>query len=136
MQGFTSIAEVDGKGRARRLPIKANIRRALCFPGGSTLMVSHLNEDASANPADSLKFCFPINSHENSLSAVDLSVVPGSTVEGYNALKLQNQITSRIESSDAEGLTKYGISVEGADLGGKKKLVIYNALYSLEWNHY
>ena len=25
--------------------IKADIRRALCFPGGSTLMVSHLNKD-------------------------------------------------------------------------------------------
>ncbi|KAJ6380856.1 hypothetical protein OIU77_029703 [Salix suchowensis] len=32
-QGFTSIAEVDKKGRPRRLPIKPNIRRALCFPG-------------------------------------------------------------------------------------------------------
>jgi hypothetical protein len=25
--------------------VKADIRRALCFPGGSTLMVSHLNKD-------------------------------------------------------------------------------------------
>lgn len=47
MQGFVSVAEVDTKGRARKLPIKADIRRALCFPGGSTLMVSHLKKDIS-----------------------------------------------------------------------------------------
>ncbi|KZV57858.1 hypothetical protein F511_03427 [Dorcoceras hygrometricum] len=40
--GFTVIGEVNEKGRARRLPIKAGVRRALCFPGGSTLMVSHI----------------------------------------------------------------------------------------------
>ncbi|XP_074320514.1 uncharacterized protein LOC141657252 [Silene latifolia] len=44
-QGFVSIAEVGTKGRARRLPIKADIRRALCFPGGSTLMISYLNKN-------------------------------------------------------------------------------------------
>nr|XP_027066026.1 uncharacterized protein LOC113691896 [Coffea arabica] len=37
-QGFVVIGEVNTKGRARRLPIKAEIRKALCFPGGSTLM--------------------------------------------------------------------------------------------------
>ncbi|XP_038697506.1 uncharacterized protein LOC119995167 isoform X1 [Tripterygium wilfordii] len=55
-QGFASIANVDKKGRARRLPIKSDIRRTLCFPGGSTLMVAHLNRDTLDNPADSLKF--------------------------------------------------------------------------------
>lgn len=50
MQGFVSIAEIDTKGRARRVPIRADIRRALCFPGGSTLMVSHLNGSVSAVP--------------------------------------------------------------------------------------
>lgn len=54
MQGFVSIAEIDTKGRARRVPIRADIRRALCFPGGSTLMVSHLNGSVSADPSDSL----------------------------------------------------------------------------------
>ncbi|KAH9621859.1 hypothetical protein KSS87_019600 [Heliosperma pusillum] len=44
-QGFVSIAEVGTKGRARRLPIKADIRRALCFPGGSTLMISYLHKN-------------------------------------------------------------------------------------------
>ncbi|KAK7852080.1 pax-interacting protein 1 [Quercus suber] len=50
-QGFVSIAEVDNRGRARRLPIKADIRKALCFPGGSTLMVSHLKKDLADNSA-------------------------------------------------------------------------------------
>ncbi|XP_011075377.1 uncharacterized protein LOC105159868 [Sesamum indicum] len=47
-QGFTVIGEVDKKGRARKLPIKADVRRALCFPGGSTLMVCHLHSDSSS----------------------------------------------------------------------------------------
>ncbi|PRQ44882.1 putative acyl-CoA N-acyltransferase [Rosa chinensis] len=54
-QGFVSIAEVDTKGRRCRPPIKADIRRALCFPGGSTLMVLHLKQQASANTLDSLE---------------------------------------------------------------------------------
>ncbi|ESR34458.1 hypothetical protein CICLE_v10006800mg [Citrus x clementina] len=65
-QGFASVAEVDTKGRARRLPIKADIRKALCFPGGSTLMVSHLDKDTSADTAVSLKFCFPVKPCEKS----------------------------------------------------------------------
>ncbi|XP_058749892.1 uncharacterized protein LOC131622894 isoform X2 [Vicia villosa] len=44
-QGFSSIAEVDTRGRARRLPIKADIRKTLCLPGGSTLMVCHLKKE-------------------------------------------------------------------------------------------
>ncbi|KAM5558612.1 hypothetical protein ABKV19_020348 [Rosa sericea] len=53
-QGFVSIAEVDTKGRRCRPPIKADIRRALCFPGGSTLMVLHLKQQ-TANTLDSLE---------------------------------------------------------------------------------
>lgn len=52
MQGFCSIAEVDTKGKARRIPVRADIRRALCFPGGSTLMVSHIYEGISMCSAD------------------------------------------------------------------------------------
>ncbi|CAA7388479.1 unnamed protein product [Spirodela intermedia] len=44
-QGFTSIGDVDGKGRVRRLPVRASVRKALCFPGDSTLMVSQLKKD-------------------------------------------------------------------------------------------
>ncbi|KAL0861964.1 hypothetical protein Bca101_041082 [Brassica carinata] len=60
-QGFIRLAEVDQKGKAKRLHIKSTIRKALCFPGGSTLMLSHLNKEPSVNPAklvagDSVKF--------------------------------------------------------------------------------
>nr|XP_004305700.2 PREDICTED: uncharacterized protein LOC101291854 isoform X1 [Fragaria vesca subsp. vesca] len=54
-QGFVSIAEVDTKGRRCRPPIKADIRRVLCFPGGSTLMILHLKQQASAITVDSLE---------------------------------------------------------------------------------
>ncbi|KAJ4866558.1 N-acetyltransferase [Raphanus sativus] len=33
-QGFISLVEIDQKGKAKRLHIKSNIRKALCFPGG------------------------------------------------------------------------------------------------------
>ncbi|KAJ0258292.1 Uncharacterized protein HA466_0071100 [Hirschfeldia incana] len=56
-QGFISLAEIDQKGKAKRLRIKSNIRKALCFPGGSTLMLSHLKKEPSVNPVtgDSVK---------------------------------------------------------------------------------
>ncbi|EFH56190.1 predicted protein [Arabidopsis lyrata subsp. lyrata] len=51
-QEFIKLAEVDHKGKARGLHIKSNIRKALCFPGGSTLMLSHLKKESSLNPAN------------------------------------------------------------------------------------
>ncbi|GAA0171031.1 hypothetical protein LIER_25165 [Lithospermum erythrorhizon] len=45
-QGFVVIGKVNTKGRANRLPIKTEIRKSLCFPGGSTLMVSHIHEES------------------------------------------------------------------------------------------
>ncbi|CAA0376167.1 unnamed protein product [Arabidopsis thaliana] len=48
-QGFVKLAEVDHKGKAKGLHIKSNIRKALCFPGGSTLMLSHLNKESISN---------------------------------------------------------------------------------------
>ncbi|KAB8099202.1 hypothetical protein EE612_029124 [Oryza sativa] len=43
-QGFESVGEVDTKGKICRIPVRADIKRALCFPGGSMLMVSHLKD--------------------------------------------------------------------------------------------
>lgn len=73
-QGFVSVAEVDAKGRAHRIPIKAGIRRALCFPSGSTLMVSHPNKDCSDNSADLLRLCLPLKPHEKSSSSAACGV--------------------------------------------------------------
>ncbi|OVA13858.1 GNAT domain [Macleaya cordata] len=66
-QGFVPMAEVDSKGKASRLRVKANIRRALCFPGGSTLMVSHLNKDivTPTNPSNDPELCFPLKAIVN-----------------------------------------------------------------------
>ncbi|CAL9047272.1 unnamed protein product, partial [Musa banksii] len=46
-QGFITIGEVNSKGKVSRLPIRADIRRALSFPGGSMLMVAHVKKDTS-----------------------------------------------------------------------------------------
>ncbi|GLJ53800.1 hypothetical protein SUGI_1148380 [Cryptomeria japonica] len=48
-QGFSTLAEVDGKGKARKLPIKNDVRRAMSMPGSATLLVSHLNGDNYAS---------------------------------------------------------------------------------------
>ncbi|XP_076896307.1 uncharacterized protein LOC143549249 [Bidens hawaiensis] len=58
-QGFVSVGKVDDKGKARKLPIKADIRKALCFPGGSTLMIAHLNKEHLDNSANTLHLSSP-----------------------------------------------------------------------------
>ncbi|WVZ98307.1 hypothetical protein U9M48_043768 [Paspalum notatum var. saurae] len=44
-KGFVSVGEVDTRGKVRKIPLRADIKRALCFPGGSTLMVAHLKKE-------------------------------------------------------------------------------------------
>lgn len=36
------VAEVDGRGKPHKLPLKAEIRKAMSLPGSATLMVCHL----------------------------------------------------------------------------------------------
>ncbi|KAJ9548171.1 hypothetical protein OSB04_020714 [Centaurea solstitialis] len=38
-----------------RVELEGRYRKALCFPGGSTLMISHLNKECSDNAAESLQ---------------------------------------------------------------------------------
>lgn len=52
-----SVAEVNNKVRTRRFPVRADIRKALCFPGGSTLMVSHISNHFAINVPCSVKSC-------------------------------------------------------------------------------
>ncbi|XP_010672949.2 uncharacterized protein LOC104889428 [Beta vulgaris subsp. vulgaris] len=80
-QAFVSIAEVDTKGRARRLPIRADIRRALCFPGGSILMISHLNEIPHGTGDCSIKLC--LKSAMKSVSSTDKFYSLASTGEAF-----------------------------------------------------
>lgn len=58
LQGFASIGDVDWKGRAHKMPVRADIRKALCFPGDSTLMVSHLKNDKVLPDRSHAKICF------------------------------------------------------------------------------
>ncbi|KAK9289461.1 hypothetical protein L1049_007616 [Liquidambar formosana] len=115
-QGFVSIAEVDTKGRARRLPIKADIRRALCFPGGSTLMVSHLNNDISANHADPQKLCFSSKPLMKSLSYAETK--SQGQGESYNIPKALNKMISRTENSLHEVVVKDAFSIDDNKLDG------------------
>ncbi|XP_023741132.1 uncharacterized protein LOC111889228 [Lactuca sativa] len=78
-QGFKSVGEVDAKGKARKLAIKADIRKALCFPGGSTLMIAHLHNESSAV---SLQVSSLLKSYEKSTSvSIGQSQHPGPGVE-------------------------------------------------------
>ncbi|KAM0839426.1 hypothetical protein ACQ4PT_060323 [Festuca glaucescens] len=53
-QGFVSVGEVDTKGKIRRIPVRADIKKALCFPGSSTLMVTHLKKVLPTLPRNPL----------------------------------------------------------------------------------
>ncbi|CAH1432195.1 unnamed protein product [Lactuca virosa] len=78
-QGFISVGEVDAKGKARKLAIKADIRKALCFPGGSTLMIAHLHNESSAV---CLQVSSLLKSHEKSTTvSIGQSQHPGPGVE-------------------------------------------------------
>ncbi|XP_059668362.1 uncharacterized protein LOC132313561 [Cornus florida] len=114
-QGFVSIGEVDAKGRARRLPIKSDIRRALCFPGGSTLMVSHLNKDSSAIPSEPLKLSFPLKPIEKSLqSAFVQKQGVGGIEESRDSSKAVNQMTASNECSQPAVLVNDGYLMDGS----------------------
>jgi len=56
---------VGTKGRARRLPVKADIQKSLCFLGGSTLMVCHVMKEFLADDANTTN-CLPSQFHQNS----------------------------------------------------------------------
>ncbi|XP_024922639.3 uncharacterized protein LOC107431598 isoform X1 [Ziziphus jujuba] len=124
-QGFVSVAEVDTKGRARRLPIKADIRRALCFPGGSTLMVSHLNRDISANSTYPLKTGFPLKPNGKYLPAAAVEIkYPALSKDGYSNIDPPKQITSVSENSQPVGSIKnHVLSGERNKLDGSLCLV-------------
>ncbi|XP_057489616.1 uncharacterized protein LOC130775524 isoform X1 [Actinidia eriantha] len=113
-QGFVSIGDVDTKGRARRLPIKSDIRKALCFPGGSTLMVSHLNKDSSANPEKPLKVCSLSKPTANTLpSAIGQIHTLGAKEESPIPSEAVDQMTARSEYSKPQDTVKDVIQMDG-----------------------
>ncbi|KAF5938181.1 hypothetical protein HYC85_025687 [Camellia sinensis] len=112
-QGFVSIGEVDTKGRARRLPIKAGIRRALCFPGGSTLMVSHLNKDSSANPEEPPKLCTSLKPPDKSLPSAIVQNGLEGIEESHDPLDVVNLMTALTEYSRPQSLVNRGFQMDG-----------------------
>ncbi|XP_033148416.1 mediator of DNA damage checkpoint protein 1 isoform X1 [Brassica rapa] len=96
-QGFTTLAEVDQKGKAKRLHIKSNIRKALCFPGGSTLMLSHLKKEPSVNPVagDSVKLgeSFGESVYVDCLSTIR-SPIDSTTTEKEQQKVISDQATT------------------------------------------
>ncbi|KAL2923431.1 Mediator of DNA damage checkpoint protein 1 [Bienertia sinuspersici] len=125
-QGFVSIAEVDAKGRTRRLPIRADIRRALCFPGGSTLMVAHLNDNLHNTKAYSIKLC--LKTDKKSSSSTDefyslagtgeaLSSAIGSG-QGNLQLEQKESITARRKQHVVTG-EETGIDARGESVSTK-----------------
>lgn len=123
MQGFVPIAEVDSKGRARRLPVRGDIRRALCFPGGSTLMVSHLSRDISANISDAVKKPFSLKPHKKSLS-FDVQT-QGQGDRGENLDTLKSPVQTSLKTVLPHVLVKDGLQKDDNRLDGKYPNICY-----------
>ncbi|KAK4404810.1 hypothetical protein Sango_0849600 [Sesamum angolense] len=102
-QGFTVIGEVDKKGRARKLPIKADVRRALCFPGGSTLMVSHLQSDSSCKAVDLSTLCLQLKLPELNFEKQE----PRQIVGSHEPSKEDNRVADSGYSDSTKLETKF-----------------------------
>ncbi|XP_060184352.1 uncharacterized protein LOC132614027 [Lycium barbarum] len=105
-QGFSVIGQVDTKGRARRLPIRADIRKALCFPGGSDLMISHFNKDNLQKSAVYLNLKFPLKPSEEDCQSPVLQEQKDTLSEGNDHSQHRNQATKSTTSNyyDCQGL--------------------------------
>ncbi|KAL2633349.1 hypothetical protein R1flu_004828 [Riccia fluitans] len=86
-QGFVKVAEVDGRGKPKKLPIKGELKKAMSIPGSATLMISHLDyghfPTTVSVPAEKLKknelVCFqPVKKGESH------SPTPAENVLGRN----------------------------------------------------
>lgn len=114
------------KGRARRLPVKADIQKSLCFLGGSTLMVCHLGKEFLADDANTVKY-LPSQFHQNSFA----SVIAGDEQLEFSGklhvdLKFPDKSSHRIESGkdQHEALVKDGSSTEYDKLSGSASICV------------
>ncbi|KAL3339189.1 hypothetical protein AABB24_028030 [Solanum stoloniferum] len=98
-QGFSVIGQVDTKGRARKLPIKADIRKALCFPGGSNLMISHFNKDNLHSSAVYLNLKFPLKPLREDCQSPILQEQRDTLSEGNNHYLGRSQATKTMGSN-------------------------------------
>ncbi|MCI03869.1 mediator of DNA damage checkpoint protein, partial [Trifolium medium] len=114
--GFSSIAQVDTKGRARRLPVKADIRKALCFPGGSTLMILHLRKELLDDNSNSGK-CLPSQPHQNSFTPAIVEN-EGPESSGELLINLKTSRRTGTNQSKPKALVKVGSSRGHGKLSG------------------
>ncbi|XP_059290728.1 uncharacterized protein LOC132044256 [Lycium ferocissimum] len=89
-QGFSVIGQVDTKCRARRLPMKADIRKALCFPD---LMISHFNKANLHDSAVYLNLKFPLKPSEGDCQSLVLQEQKDTLSEGNDHSQHRNQAT-------------------------------------------
>ncbi|CAM6011686.1 unnamed protein product [Sphagnum balticum] len=68
-QGFLKVAEVDGRGKPHKLPLKAEIRKAMSLPGSATLMVCHLRAAFTQSHCSTTYISREINTGEKTPSA-------------------------------------------------------------------
>ncbi|CAI9099758.1 OLC1v1036622C1 [Oldenlandia corymbosa var. corymbosa] len=113
-QGFTVIGEVNKKGRARRLPIKTAVRKALCFPGGSKLMISHLN-DSSSTCTEQIKVVFPRQPSDRHISSDgELKLNPECMEENSQHLEGKNPVVNSTGYSEADNLVTERFLIDGS----------------------
>jgi hypothetical protein len=122
LQGFSSIAQVDTKGRARRLPVKADIRKALCFPGGSTLMIFHLRKELFDDNANSGK-CIPSQPHQNSFTPAIVEN-EGPESSGELLINLKTSRRTSTNQSKPKALVKVGSSPGHGKLTGNSSIYL------------
>jgi hypothetical protein len=63
------VAEVDGRGKPHKLPLKAEIRKAMSLPGSATLMVCHLRAAFTQSHCSTTYKSCEINTGEKTPSA-------------------------------------------------------------------
>ncbi|OIT01893.1 hypothetical protein A4A49_18053 [Nicotiana attenuata] len=99
LKGFSVIGQVDTKGRARRLPVKADIQKALCFPGGSYLMISHFNKDNLHDSAVYLSLKFPLKPSGEDCQSPVLQEQRETVSDGNDHSQYRNEVTKSIGSN-------------------------------------
>ncbi|KAK7244490.1 hypothetical protein RIF29_39313 [Crotalaria pallida] len=113
-QGFIPIAHVGAKGKAQRLPVKADIRKSLCFPGDSTLMVFHLRKEFLVGATNSMRR-LPSQVHNclpSAFAANDQPEFSGELPIGLNFSNRSFHKTENTDKSQPEVLVKDGSSRE------------------------
>ena len=123
---------MDSKGRARRLPVRADIRRALCFPGGSTLMVSHVGRNISPNFSEAVKKSFSLKPHEKSSSLDVQTQGHGDIGESLDTQKAP--IQTSLETLLPHVLVKNGFQKDDDRLDGKYPIICFGNLFFLSNN--